>query len=177
MYTYAARGPSSQRALCEPARASSQRNERRYYGEGAGFVSGMGLTVVLSSSHHLVLILFKLMPFRSLCYRFGNPARPLPNRTLGGTNLRADMAPVRSDMAVSGCSVMFDSSASDCLPSSVVGRSWTTFCFELWSPIRLARRRDSLLGILADDLRLLWPGASFNSDRLPSMPSLVIPKK
>lgn len=121
--------------------------------------------------------LSQLMPFRSLCYRFGNPGRPLPNRTLGGTNLRADMAPVRSDMAASGCSVVFGSSSSDSLPSSVVGRSWTIFCFELWSPIKLARRRDSLFGILADDLRLLWPGASFNSDRLPSMPSLVIPKK
>jgi hypothetical protein len=133
-------------------------------------------TAVLSSSHYFDPNAMQSMPRFPLCYRFENPARPLPNRTLGGTKLRDDIAPVRSAMVVSGCSEGSSLSFFRSLPSSGAICFGPSRCFELCSPIRLARRRDSLLGILVDDLRLLC-GPSFKSDRLPSMPSLVMPKK
>lgn len=55
--------------------------------------------------HNIMLIIFfpisSSTPCDAFLHLFENPARPRPNRTLGGTNCRADMAPVRSAISVS----------------------------------------------------------------------------
>ena len=49
----------------------------------------------------LMLIRFTQFIGRVTSYLFAKPARPRPKRTLGGTNCKADRAPVRSSMSSS----------------------------------------------------------------------------
>lgn len=128
--------------------------------------------------HNIMLIIFTISsstPRDIFLYLFENPARPRPNRMLGGTNCRADMAPVRSAMSVSaafsdftlllsavvegrgGCDLLSESDASF---SRVLARRRSSFTCD-WEP--------------AEDLRR-WP-VSIKRERFPSIPSFVTAKK
>ena len=101
----------------------------------------------------LMLIRSTHFIWRVTSYFFANPARPRPKRTLGGTNCRADRAPVRSSMSsscASSSSSPVAASGSD-LPGAflVLLLSWPLVPLSS----TLARRRDPLDWLVADDLR------------------------
>lgn len=130
-----------------------------------------------------MLIIFQYLqftPFDSLLYLFENPARPRPNRMLGGTNCNADMAPVRSAISVSafsGFSLPLSAVAEGC--GGADGRDGCDLlsgCDASFSKV-FARRLNSFACDWepADDLRLR--PVSIKRERFPSIPSFVTAKK
>lgn len=110
-------------------------------------------------------------------YRFANPALlpPRPNRTLGGTNWRADIAPVRSSMTTSGfCPRVFARSCSSWalpVPSSDLSESFS-FCSAAGT---FAEAAAAIVAATLDLLRRCPPSRS--KERRPSIPSLLTAKK
>lgn len=106
---------------------------------------------------------------------------PRPNRMLGGTNLRADMAPVRSSISTSGTSRR--SLVAFALVSPDSGLSAAGAAFGLPSAddddsAMLALLCSSfILACRPDDFRLCPYLPSCSNDCLPSMPSRVTAKK